>query len=129
MRNKKTFMFVTHLFLVVCVLAGLLTSVGAASAEESGHDDSGFSAVLYDNSNGLPAPEANAVAQTSIGFIWTGGYEGLIRYDGIEFKQFDPTSGISNVNCLYVDSKDRLWIGTNARDTFSAQAIFSYHAT
>ena len=112
MNKKKTFRFVTGLFLVVWVLSGLLTSAGAASVEEQAHD-SGFSAVLYDNSNGLPAPEANAVAQTGVGFIWIGGYDGLVRYDGIEFKHFDPSSGVSSVNCLYVDSMDRLWVGFN----------------
>ncbi|MCR5774383.1 MAG: hypothetical protein K6G42_04800, partial [Lachnospiraceae bacterium] len=42
----------------------------------------GFSAVLYDNSNGLPTSEANAITETSDGFIWIGSYAGLIRYDG-----------------------------------------------
>ena len=56
MHNKKAFMLVTHLFLVVCVCSCLLTPVDAVSVEEPGHDDRGLSAVLYDNSNGLPAP-------------------------------------------------------------------------
>ena len=43
----------------------------------------GFSAVLYDNTKGLPTSEANAIAETSEGFIWIGSYAGLIRYDGI----------------------------------------------
>ncbi|SEG07374.1 energy-coupling factor transport system substrate-specific component [Eubacterium ruminantium] len=73
----------------------------------------GYSAVLYDNTNGLPTSEANAIAQTSEGFIWIGSYSGLIRYDGNKFERIDSTSGITSVVTLYVDSKDRLWIGTN----------------
>ena len=112
MYGKKTFIRIAHFFFIVCMLSRLLIPVSAASAEELNRDR-GFSAILYDNSNGLPTAEANAVAQTNIGFVWIGGYSGLIRYDGNTFRHFDPTSGISSVNCLYVDSNDRLWIGTN----------------
>lgn len=70
-------------------------------------------AVLYNNQNGLPTSEANAIAQTEDGFIWIGGYSGLVRYDGNEFYHFDATTGITSVGSLFVDSKERLWIGTN----------------
>ena len=77
-----------------------------------------YSTVLYDNRNGLPTSEANAIAQTSDGFIWIGSYAGLIRYDGNTFERFDPSLGIPNVRCLYVDMQDRLWIGTNDSGVF-----------
>ena len=73
----------------------------------------GFSAVIYDNTNGLPTSEANAITETSDGFIWIGSYAGLIRYDGNTFERMDSTTGISSIKCLYTDSRDRLWIGTN----------------
>ena len=73
----------------------------------------GYSAVLYDNTSGLPTSEANAIAETSEGFIWIGSYSGLIRYDGNTFERIDSTTGIASVVCLYVDSRDRLWVGTN----------------
>ena len=72
-----------------------------------------FSAVLYNNTNGLPTSEANDIAQTSEGFIWIGSYSGLIRYDGKTFERMDSTGGLASVVRLYVDQKDRLWIGTN----------------
>ncbi len=73
----------------------------------------GLASELYDNNNGLPAADANAIAQTSDGYIWIGSYSGLVRYNGNEFYRIDPSYGISNVVSLFVDSKDRLWIGTN----------------
>ncbi len=73
----------------------------------------GFSAVLYDNTNGLPTAEANAIAETREGFLWIGSYSGMIRYDGNTFERIDSTTGVTSVVSLYVDSKDRLWIGTN----------------
>lgn len=70
-------------------------------------------AVIYNNMNGLPTSEANAIAETSEGFIWIGSYGGLVRYDGNTFHRMDSTKGIGSVVSLFVDSRDRLWIGTN----------------
>ena len=78
----------------------------------------GFSAVTYNNKSGLPTSEANTIAQTGEGFLWIGSYAGLIRYDGNTFERIDSTGGIANVRCLYVDSRDRLWIGTNDAGVF-----------
>lgn len=78
----------------------------------------GYSAIVYNNPNGLPTSEANAIAETSEGFIWIGSYAGLIRYDGNTFERFDSTTGIASVRCLYADSLDRLWIGTNDSGLF-----------
>ena len=75
--------------------------------------DEGYSAVLYDNTSGLPTSEVNDIAETREGFIWIGSYSGLIRYDGNTFERMDSTAGIKSVKCLHVDSQDRLWIGTN----------------
>ena len=72
-----------------------------------------YTSILYNSNNGLPTSEANAIAQSNDGFIWIGMYSGLIRYDGSEFYRFDSSTGISSVLCLYVDSEDRVWIGTN----------------
>ena len=73
----------------------------------------GYLAILYNNRNGLPTSEANTIAQTEDGFIWIGSYSGLIRYDGNTFERMDSSLGIPSVTSLYVDRKDRLWIGTN----------------
>lgn len=37
----------------------------------------GFSAVMYNNLNGLPTADATAIAETGEGFIWIGSYAGL----------------------------------------------------
>ena len=73
----------------------------------------GYSEVLYDNTNGLPTSEANAIVETDDGFIWIGSYAGLIRYDGNTFERMDSTNGLTSVKCLFTDSRGRLWIGTN----------------
>lgn len=72
-----------------------------------------YEAILYDSYDGLVSAEINAVAQTTDGYIWVGTYSGLYRYDGYRFEKMDLDERISNVMALFVDSKGRLWIGTN----------------
>ena len=100
----------------------LLLSAQTAAAEDTYEvkpsvdpirNNDNYSAVVYDNTNGLPAAEANDIVQTSEGFIWIGCYAGLVRYDGDTFERLDSTQGVSSISSLYVDNKDRLWIGTN----------------
>lgn len=75
--------------------------------------DAGYKAVLYDKGSGLPTSDANAIVQTDDGFIWIGGYAGLIRYDGTDFYRYDSSTGVASVVSLYVDDQNRVWIGTN----------------
>ena len=104
------------LFIISFTSVSRAESVTVKDAEDLSVDPTagdGYSAVLYDNTNGLPTSEANAIAETKEGFIWIGSYSGLIRYDGNTFERVDSTTGITSVVSLFVDSKERLWIGTN----------------
>ncbi|WP_185970780.1 ligand-binding sensor domain-containing diguanylate cyclase [Pseudoluteimonas lycopersici] len=38
---------------------------------------------------GLPHNQVNSIAQTPDGYLWFGTWEGLVRYDGLEFHVFD----------------------------------------
>jgi len=73
----------------------------------------GYAAVLYDNSSGLPTSAANDIVQSPEGFIYIGLYSGLIRYDGNTFYRYSASTGIFSVVSLYMDSRGRLWVGTN----------------
>ena len=113
-KNRRGFL--PALLAVLVLLMTTAYAAGETAAAETvdpvGNSDN-YSAVLYDNSNGLPTAEANDIVQTREGFIWIGSYSGLVRYDGRTFERMDSTTGITSVVCLLVDSRDRLWIGTN----------------
>ena len=118
---KRQMMRIIGCFLLVFAVCPAVHIHASAANEEgdetlsvdfSGQSDS-YSAVLYNNADGLPTSEANAIAQTEEGFIWIGSYSGLIRYDGNVFERMDSTSGIASVVSLHVDRMNRLWIGTN----------------
>ena len=46
----------------------------------------------WSRQNGLPANIVNAIAQTKDGYIWLGTSAGLVRFDGSEFKLYDPST-------------------------------------
>ena len=108
---------VLGMVLSLCVLITAAPVIVNADGEPHVVDPTGkkegYAAFLYDNTTGLPTSEANAIAETSDGFIWIGSYGGLIRYDGNNFERYQSNTGIASVVSLFVDSADRLWIGTN----------------
>ena len=109
--KRKTKIGIVALCLVLSVQALFLwPEPVSAMGMDSGE---GYQATLYDNANGLPTSDANAIVQTNDGFIWIGSYAGLIRYDGTEFHRFDASQGIASVVSLFADNRDRVWIGTN----------------
>ena len=131
MKNMKRFHPVGKRFwgrILRGALAGLLLSTSLLSApvlaegnassgvkitvDYTGRSE-GFAAILYDNTNGLPTSEANAILETKSGLLWIGSYSGLIQYDGNAFVRMDSTTGIASVVSLFMDSRDRLWVGTN----------------
>ncbi|MGN0669588.1 MAG: two-component regulator propeller domain-containing protein, partial [Oscillospiraceae bacterium] len=98
-------------FIAISAVIALFFAGKPAFAENVKPDN--FSAVMYNNSNGLPTSEANDIVQADDGFIYIGSYSGLIRYDGVNFTRFDSYTGITSVVSLFIDSKNRLWVGTN----------------
>lgn len=102
-------------YIVACVLAVCVFCILPALQANAHGSAAPYVVTLYNERNGLPTGEANAVLQTSDGYIWIGSYGGLIRYDGTEFRNYSVERKIesSSIRALYEDSKGRLWIGTN----------------
>jgi signal transduction histidine kinase/ligand-binding sensor domain-containing protein/CheY-like chemotaxis protein/HPt (histidine-containing phosphotransfer) domain-containing protein len=89
----------------------VLSGGGYAATGQLG--DVGFMAKLYDASNDLPTSEANCVLGSSNGYIWIGGYSGIIKYDGSVFERLPSSTGLTNGRSLFEDSRGRIWVATN----------------
>jgi len=76
---------------------------------------------------------SGAVIQDRDGFIWLGSVQGLIRYDGIEFKKFSSGPGSISDNRVYAlleDKDEIIWIatGTGGLNKYDKEtgSFFSY---
>ncbi|MEH0152604.1 two-component regulator propeller domain-containing protein [Limibacter armeniacum] len=64
---------------------------------------------------GLSHSIINNIVQDRTGYLWFGTQDGLVRYDGYNFRTFRPVSGDSNsiydswLTDLFVDSRNRIW--------------------
>ena len=73
----------------------------------------GYSTVVYDAKNGLPTSDAMYILGAKNGYVWIGGYAGVIRYDGQIFERMDPSHGLTSARAIFEDSRGRIWVGTN----------------
>ena len=67
---------------------------------------------------GSALPPVQALAQTADGYLWLGTGKGLLRFDGMRFVEWSPSSGpalpSSGISCLRPASAGGLWVGTTA---------------
>ncbi len=98
----------------LAVILGLSTTAALPPLKAEADDfSSDYETVTYSSRDGIFNSAVNAVTQTPDGFIWVGTYSGLYMYDGVRFEEADLHEDIKTVKALMVDSKGRLWIGTN----------------
>lgn len=65
----------------------------------------------YSTSAGMPSSELYRVIQDKKGYIWFATDNGISRFDGLRFTNFDMKDGLVNntVFDLYEDYKGRIW--------------------
>ena len=105
-------------------LAGVCFAVSASALDPTRT----VSQYLHDSwgtQSGWPGGSISAIAQSSDGYLWIGTDKGLVRFDGVTFRQIqfaqpDPI-WIGPVRTVIVDGSDNLWI--LLRDT----RVFRYH--
>ncbi len=103
--------------LLLILLLGLACAAAAADGKDLYID--GNVQKLFTSEDGLLSTSTQAVAQTSEGFIWIGGYGGLVRYDG---KRCETPAGtykrITRVSDLQAGQDGELWIATSDKGLF-----------
>lgn len=75
----------------------------------------------WNSNDGLPHNSVNAITQTEDGYLWFATWEGVARYNGLDFKLFDrsPSTHMfdSGARALTTDSDNKLYVG-GARGSF-----------
>lgn len=100
-----------RLLLMCCIVLAAARAFAAAP-------DSPFIVDSWTTENGLPDNEAVSILQSRDGYLWIGTLNGLVRFDGNQFKWFDEmkTPGLSSdrIVFLFEDRHTNLWIGTQS---------------
>lgn len=64
--------------------------------------------------DGLPVNTVGHITQDSLGYIWISTYDGLVRFDGLEFNiyNYSNTSKMphNRTTQLYLQDNDRMWV-------------------
>ncbi len=79
-----------------------------------------FDNYVYQSWNafgGLSGTTANDIFQTTDGYIDIGTYEGLVKFDGVEFTTISRATekeyGFVSVRTILQDSRGDIWLGSN----------------
>ncbi len=103
-------------YLLILLLMAFISPEFSAQTYSSKNIDQ-YVKQTWKTENGLPQNTITAITQTPDGFIWLGSKEGLIRFDGKDFVEYNikNTPGLKNndIWTLKTDSKGVMWIGTN----------------
>jgi signal transduction histidine kinase/ligand-binding sensor domain-containing protein len=97
---------------LVLLAAGFLVST--AYAIDPNRAMSQYIHDKWGSERGFPGGQVYAITQTSDGYLWIGGQNGLVRFDGLNFRPFQhaktPSPAPGPVLGLTGDVKGNLWI-------------------
>jgi ligand-binding sensor domain-containing protein/serine phosphatase RsbU (regulator of sigma subunit) len=68
---------------------------------------------VFDTNVGLPQNFVYCLAQGSDGYLWIGTGEGLVKYDGLNFHNFNTSDSLSSdfIRDIYISKNNSVWIG------------------
>lgn len=97
------------LLAVLCLLAGPAYAVEKPL--------NALNREIWTTRQGLPHNQVNSIAQTADGYLWLGTWEGLVRYNGLEFQIFDrgntPALHDNGIRSLRASTEGGLVVGTS----------------
>ena len=73
-----------------------------------------YAAFNYQRSNGFPGNKVYCLFQDSHNYIWMGTENGLVRFNGYEFKTYTIQDGLPDNEVLSIteDKSGKLWLST-----------------
>ncbi|HJQ24041.1 MAG TPA: two-component regulator propeller domain-containing protein [Blastocatellia bacterium] len=101
---------------------------------EAGRAGSPYHFDVWTTDNGLPQNSVSSILQAHDGFLWLTTNDGLVRYDGVQFRVFDAGNHkdlkSSRFSRLFEDRAGNLWILTEDAKLISYQGgLFTTYTT
>ncbi|MBL6448452.1 GHKL domain-containing protein [Fulvivirga sp. 29W222] len=110
------YLFKSLLLILTLLLTGSYASHGQSKRlSMPGKPNTQYYVDRWTTDDGLPANTLTYVHKSNKGYIWISSYDGIVKFDGIEFKTYNrakndlPSNAIAQIE---EDSKHKLWIGT-----------------
>ncbi len=107
--------------LLARIATAALVAVGSACAAwalDPGRAITQYAQRHWTSEDGLPQNTVQALAQTNDGFLWLATQEGLARFDGTHFTNFDssntPALRTSAIASLAVAADGALWVALSS---------------
>lgn len=98
-------------------LLALLLGFAATAASVSPKPLDSYFRETWSTREGLPHNQVHAIAQTPDGYLWFGTWEGLVRYNGMEFEIYNranvPSLRDNGVRSISITGSGRLIAGTS----------------
>jgi ligand-binding sensor domain-containing protein/signal transduction histidine kinase len=89
-----------------------------ADASDSNKPLTQYTHTVWTRKDGIPSAFIYSLAQTRDGYLWLATTDGLVRFDGVRFVHWRPTTGhtdlLGAVRSLCAARDGSLWIGTAA---------------
>lgn len=106
------------LWLLLAAWLGVAPAAGAANPGTPPLRD--YAIDVWTSREGLPHNSIRTIAQTAEGHLWFATWEGLVRYNGLDFTVFDrgtrPGLMDNGVGTLFIDPQGRLWLSDSRGD-------------
>jgi len=90
-RSRCARLFRSTLALALTLGPGLASN---AVADDGGRSMSQYLRNRWGSDSGFPGGPIYAIAQTTDGYLWIGAEKGLVRFDGLTFRLFEPGSAL-----------------------------------
>ena len=84
----------------------------------------------YSVENGLPYIQIYTIFQDSHGYLWSGGYGGLSKFNGKTFQNYSPKNGLANhyVNSIAENKDHQIFVGTiDGLSVLKNNSFTNYH--
>ncbi len=101
----------------------LIFGLAAAFSQSAAHGNvdqaflNDFVRRKFTTADGLPGMTITDIMQDTKGYIYIGTYDGLVRFDGVEFvtfnRNYDKKYDFTAVRSIYQDTNGNIWIGHN----------------
>ena len=100
----------------LCAIAWVIVFRSPAAALDADKPLTEYTHTVWTRKDGIPAAFIYSLAQTQDGYLWLATTDGLVRFDGVRFVHWRPTTGhtalLGAVRSLCAARDGSLWIGT-----------------